>query len=344
MKRSRRSLLRGLAAGAACAVVALTAAVLPRPTYAKPVSVKQHEITHFRIGKPNLHQFGPLLYLGGLEFWSGNDDFGGISGAITLDGGTSVILATDGGYWITADLDQTDSGKPLTLKNAQIAPMLSKEGKPLHSTPQRDVEALTLRTTGNTKHIWASYEGKGGMLVYPFPLTLDDKPEEVDLPAALKGLGNNKGIEALAAAPADSPLAGAVLLFAERGAGFDSDRPAYIIGGEQPGAFTVKRMGNFDVTDATFTPDGDLLILERLFTLREGLHMRIRRVDPSLIKPGAVIEGEILLAADMGYQIDNMEAITAHKNEHGETIITLLSDDNRFIIQRNLLLRFRLDS
>ncbi len=46
--------------------------------------------------------------------------------------------------------------------------------------------------------------------------------------------------------------------------------------------------------------------------------------------------------ADLGYQIDNMEGIAVHRNAHGETIITLVSDDNFSAIQRNLLLQFAL--
>jgi hypothetical protein len=35
-----------------------------------------------------------------------------------------------------------------------------------------------------------------------------------------------------------------------------------------------------------------------------------------------------------------MEGIAVHRNPAGETIITLVSDDNFSIIQRNLLLQF----
>jgi hypothetical protein len=38
-----------------------------------------------------------------------------------------------------------------------------------------------------------------------------------------------------------------------------------------------------------------------------------------------------------------MEALGIHTNENGETILTLVSDNNRSILQRTLFLRFRLE-
>ena len=47
---------------------------------------------------------------------------------------------------------------------------------------------------------------------------------------------------------------------------------------------------------------------------------------------------------DVGFifQIDNMEGLAVDTDANGETILTLISDDNRSILQRTLLLRFRL--
>jgi len=63
-------------------------------------------------------------------------------------------------------------------------------------------------------------------------------------------------------------------------------------------------------------------------------------VPLAAIKPGALADGKTLIEADLGYQIDNMEGIAVHRNADGETIITLVSDDNFSPIQRNLLLQF----
>ena len=55
-----------------------------------------------------------------------------------------------------------------------------------------------------------------------------------------------------------------------------------------------------------------------------------------------MLEGTTLMSADMGFQIDNMEGISVHKAASGETVLTLVSDDNFSIIQRTILLQFTL--
>ena len=69
--------------------------------------------------------------------------------------------------------------------------------------------------------------------------------------------------------------------------------------------------------------------------------MRVRRVAASEIKPGAVIEGEVLLEATDALNIDNMEAIGVCRRS-GETIITIMSDDNFSPLQRTLIMQFAL--
>ena len=53
-----------------------------------------------------------------------------------------------------------------------------------------------------------------------------------------------------------------------------------------------------------------------------------------------MVDGRSIIEADLAYQIDNMEGIAVHRNSAGEAIVTLVSDDNFSIIQRNLLLQF----
>ena len=60
------------------------------------------------------------------------------------------------------------------------------------------------------------------------------------------------------------------------------------------------------------------------------------------MKPGATIDGEVLGTFDMGYQIDNMEGLAVTRNAAGETLLTIVSDDNFNPLQRTVLLRFAL--
>jgi len=55
-----------------------------------------------------------------------------------------------------------------------------------------------------------------------------------------------------------------------------------------------------------------------------------------------VVDGHPLIEVDLAYEIDNMEGMAVHRNARGETMITLVSDDDFSPTQRNLLLQFAL--
>jgi hypothetical protein len=84
-----------------------------------------------------------------------------------------------------------------------------------------------------------------------------------------------------------------------------------------------------------------MVVLERFFTPLRGVAMRLLRVRAGDIRPEALLHGETLLEAGRGFQVDNMEGLSIHTNSAGETIFTLISDDNFSIVQRTLLLQFR---
>src|ERR1700733_15204883 len=117
---------------------------------------------------------------------------------------------------------------------------------------------------------------------------------------------------------------------------------AFLVGGPSPGQFSVRRTNNFDVSDAVLLPSGELLLLERKFSLLDGIGIRIRRIEPASVAPGAVVDGPSIFDADLGDEIDNMEGIDAHVTPEGDTVLTMVSDDNFSMIQRTLLLQFTL--
>jgi hypothetical protein len=104
----------------------------------------------------------------------------------------------------------------------------------------------------------------------------------------------------------------------------------------------VKRSADYDVSDAALLPGGDVLLLERKFSWTSGLAVRIRRIALGAIRPGAVVDGPVLLEVDLGFEIDNMEGLSVHRMPGGEIVLTLVSDDNFSALQRTLLLQFTL--
>jgi hypothetical protein len=107
--------------------------------------------------------------------------------------------------------------------------------------------------------------------------------------------------------PRGLPLAGTLIAISERGLDPQGNLIAFLIGGPAPGQFSVRRTDNFDVSDAVLLASGDLLVLERKFSLLEGVGIRIRRITLKSLAPGAVVDGPSIFDADLGHEIDNME-------------------------------------
>ncbi|MEP2437947.1 MAG: esterase-like activity of phytase family protein [Roseibium sp.] len=338
--------LRALAAAAlGCCfllqVLAVKAEYVSLLAAAKSVQVKTRLSDRFQIGR-DLDTFGPLAFLGGLELISADRNVGGLSGLLSLDSGNQILAVTDNGLWFAAEIKQSPDGTPLDVTNARYTPMLNREGKSLRAAWQHDTEAIAI--DGDSLLVTA--ERANDIFRFPWPLATGKERmiEELPVSSEIKALRSSKGLEALAMPPTGSRLQGTALAIAERGPSGSDSIPAFLLKEGQQETLSVARSDRYDVTDATFLPTGDLLLLERRFNLRDLVGMRIRLIQDADILPGARLEGQVLLEADYGYQIDNMEGIAIHEGPDGATILTLLSDNNRSLLQRTLLLRFKMDA
>lgn len=309
-------------------------------TGAEPVKVRTRSIETFRIGSRD-ERFGRLTFLGGLEILAPDRKVGGLSGAISLKGGSELLAVTDNGHWVAFTLEQGTNGEPLGIKDMRYAPLRGADGKTLRARWGHDTEALTLAPDG----LYVSAERNHAIYHYPWPLATGQEwmIGQLALPEALTSLPRNKGIEAIAAGPPDGPLAGKLVGISESSRSDLQDFTAFVLGSGGRERFSIRRHDGFDATDAAFLANGDLLLLERRFNLTSLIGMRLRQIPGHQIKAGSVATGELLLEADFNDQIDNMEALAIHENAAGQTILTLMSDNNRSLLQRALLLRFRLD-
>ncbi|MBC2861526.1 esterase-like activity of phytase family protein [Stappia sp. 28M-7] len=344
----RLSAQRGLALAASLFAALLV--VEPAPARAvidvpfQDVTVRSKRIEAFRIGRADEPRFGELTFLGGLELLSGNRHMGGLSGLVLSPDGSRMTAIADNGLWFTATIDAEPDGRPLAVRDAQLSAIVGPDGRPLMDRGRGDAEALTLRRNPDgTGELYMATERYHAIYAFPYPLAdLRTPGRELDLPPALRQLRHNKGMEAIAFANS-GPLSGTLVVVSERGQTFNSNLPGFLLGGPTPGTFTVLRQDSYDATDATFLDNGDMVLLERRFTLRHGVGMRVRLLPAAELKPGAMVVGRVLLEAGFSEQIDNMEGVAIHRNDAGETILTIISDDNRSILQRTLLLRFRID-
>ena len=285
--------------------------------------------------------FGALEYRGGLDLESPNADFGAFSGLDFLPDG-SLIAVADTGFWLTARPVER-GGRLVGLVDARIAPILNRNGKPLKGKRNGDAEGLRIVADGDRLKALVTFEQRNDLRRFvAAPDLATAAAATVRLPKSVRGMKANSGLEALAIAPEDGLLSGAIVLIAERALDDAGNHRGWIVGGRRAGAFSLTRSDDFDVTDAAFLPGGDLLILERRFSFISGAGMRIRRVAAADLLPGATVNGRILIDADMRYQIDNMEGMALRAGTDGETLITLISDDNKNFVQRTILLQFAL--
>ncbi|MBP0114528.1 esterase-like activity of phytase family protein [Bradyrhizobium vignae] len=285
-------------------------------------------------------RFGSLDYRSGLVLTSPYRGFGGLSGIRFLDGkGERFVAISDQGGWFTGTIRY--SGREMVgLTDVEAAPLLGAEGRPI-TEKHLWWDSESIARDGNL--VYVGLERVNQILRYDFAKGgTRARGEVIAVPPALRKLPSNKGIEALVFIPKGQPLAGTLIAFSERGLDADGNLVAFLIGGPTPGQFSVRRTEKYDISDAVLLPSGELLILERKFSWFTGINIRIRAIPLKGIAPGVLVDGPALFAADLGHEIDNMEGIDAHVTPDGETVLTLVSDDNFSMLQRTLLLQFTL--
>jgi hypothetical protein len=283
-------------------------------------------------------RFGALRYRSGLVLTSSFPGFGGLSGSRLDAKGERFISFSDKGSWFTGRI--VYQGSEMTgLADVEAAPMLGPDGKPITTRGWFDSESIAL----DGSLVYIGLERVNMVLRFDFSKGFTRAlAEVVPMPVAVKKLPFNKGLEALVVVPKGLPLAGTLIALSERGLDRDGNLIAFLVGGPAPGQFSVRRTESFDISDATLLPSGELLVLERKFSLVEGVGIRIRRIPLTSLAPGALVDGPSIFTAGLGSEIDNMEGIDAFVTPEGETVLTLVSDDNFSLLQRTLLLQFTL--
>lgn len=306
----------------------------------EPVDVTVHArpIESFDLRDRTRRRFGELEFRSGLVLTSSLRRFGGLS-AFRLDPkGESFVAASDRGDWFTGRL--VYKGKSLAgLADVIAAPMLAEDGRPIRRRKLYDSEALAF--DGSVAYV--GIERANRILRYDFGKDgVRAKGKDIPVPPAFRKLPNNKGPEGMLVVPKGQPQQGALLVVSERALDSAGNLIGFLIGGAKPGQFGIRRSNNYDISDMALLPGGDLLILERKFSWLEGVGIRIRRIPLASVLPNAVVDGTVIFEADLGYEVDNMEALDVHRDGDGDIVLTMVSDDNFSVLQRTLLLQFTL--
>lgn len=300
------------------------------------IEVSARPITEFHIGRDR-KQFGSLEFVGGLEMTSPSRDFGALSAFRFLKSGSDFISVTDTGLWFFGTITHDADKRPSGVSNFRMQQMVDASGQPIEKKWEVDAEGLAV------KDGIATVGFERDQRVVQFKVEPDNMKapfKTLDYLVPARELRQNRGFETVTHANPYGQHEGGLVVVSEKSLDKAGNIYAAIIEGPRKGVFTVKRNGNFDITDGAFLPDGDLLLLERSFSMARGVKMRLRRIYGESIEKGAVADGPVLIDADMGYQIDNMEGLDVWTRDDGALMVSLVSDDNQSILQRNLYLEF----
>ena len=329
-----------------CAFLAILALALipaaaqpPRdPAGVQRIAISAQAIEAFDPRNTSRKRFGALEFRGGLVLESPARSFGGISALRVRADGQNFISVTDKGYWLRGRIVYRGAA-PIAITDAEMAPMLGPDRRPLKNRGWYDAESLavdggTLYVGIERVHRIVRFDyGRDGLLARGIP---------IPVPLGFRTLPSNGSLECLVMPPPGGPLGGTLVMVSEHGLDARGNILGFLIGGGGDGSFSFKRTDDFDVSDCALTPNGKLLSLERRFSWTSGLAMRIRSVPLAVLKPGASVDGPELILADMGHQIDNMEGLSVHRAPDGALVLTVISDDNFSPLQRTVLLQFTL--
>jgi hypothetical protein len=353
---SRRRLLSGAITSAVCVCFVLGhARADSKPDVSgdaiEAIQVDARRIKQFAKSDGGRQTFGRLTFRGGLVLTSPSSKFGGWSGLEVDADGQRLLAVSDAGVWMTGQLTY-DGTSPSGIRDARVGPITGIGGAPLLKDRDRDAESVTLiEGTLSKGTVLVSFEQNHR--IGRFPISdkgLGAPSSYLTLPPDVKRQQRNKSLESVCTLRG-GPNKGAVITLSERFPDkTGKQHTGWMLPAGQPAAasawttLSIRNIGEYDLTDCKGLADGSLLVLERRFrwsTWYEGVKMRLRRFSAAEIRGGVMMEGEVLLDADMDYDIDNMEGLSVHRSPKGETVLTMIADDNfNSFVQRTVLLQF----
>lgn len=266
-------------------------------------------------------------FLGQFTWQSESAIFGGLSAIEVTDGGNGLLVVSDRGRILRAELAREGdsiTGITETSKLRWIA-----QNKPdLFTDGVRDAEGLAMGADGR---LFVSFEGTPRILeIQPDGAWLRTLP----LHPELQRLQRNSGMEALAI---DGD--GRLLTIPERSGEYDRPFPVWLFRDPRwEMVFRMARDPGYLPVGADFGPDGLLYVLERGFN-GIGFRSRVRRFAPL---DGGVQQGQTLMQSPI-LSHDNLEGLSVWRDAGGRIRLTMISDDNFRRLQRTEIVEYVID-
>lgn len=263
-----------------------------------------------------------------LFVWRSADPlFGGLSALEVSQDGARLTVVSDRGSWGSGTITRDAAGR---IAAVAMPPMRILHGFGTAPLPEadRDTEGLAIAPDGTA---YVSLEGNVRVLAYA---DLAGPAKILPIHRDFRRFRRNSGPEALAIAPD-----GTLYTLPEESRRPDQPFPVYRYrDGQWDQPFTIPRSGDFLASGADIGPDGRLYLLERAFHGIQGFASRVRRFT---ISGDTIDGGETLFETPTG-RFDNLEGIAAWRDAQGRIVLTMVSDDNFFLLQRTELVEIRL--
>ena len=275
------------------------------------------------VGLILLNLFSNFLYCEDFKIWElesfsyqvlnkGDPNFGGLSGISMSDDGKFFVAISDRANYFKGRTIRDDAKKLVDLKILERGKILDSKGREL-SGKNTDSESI-IRSKDDGYYV--SFESNNRIMFHP---KLSEPGQFLPKHVDFQRLRYNDGIEALAV-----NTSGQVYAIPEMPPNGDKFHPIYKFRENKWQLITTVQIGDdFKVSEAEFIDDNNLILLERKFTFLDGFKIRIRRLifDQDKIK-----STQILLESDP-WEFFNLEGLSKWQDEHGNTYITLVSDN-----------------
>jgi len=310
------------------------------PTPAGAVEIVTRAVD-FDVGGDDPRRVGGLRFRAGFELTCENRDFGGFSGMAIDDAGDWLVAVSDHGRWLVAQLSHDAAGALTGVENGRMGPLRDLDGAPLAGRDRNDAEELVVLPG---RGFLVSFEREPRAFLYPAEggasgVAPAGVPGLFPVPAGILDAEANKGMEAM------TLLADGRLVILTENQRSDADKIRGWVGeieGPSWHPLELEPSGTLRPTGAATLPGGDLILLERSYSVVDGLEIRLSRIAAAGIAPGARLVPQELARLEPPLPVDNMESVAVRTGPAGEVLVYLLSDDNFNDAQRTLLLQLEL--
>jgi hypothetical protein len=286
------------------------------------------ELVNLYPDDPSRREIGGLIFRGGVKISSSHSRFGGLSALSISKDRNHFIVISDRGTKIDGAIIYGPKGNLKNVADLIINELSGIGGKAFRTAYDGDSESVARLPNGE---LLISFERDHRLVAYS-----EDNAIPFTQPPGLDQAPKNGGIEALT-----NLLNGDLLTFAE-GWGTETSIRGWLWRNDHWSNISLLRDGEFRPSGAATTPDGDVYVLLRKFSILSGSTIRIGRIAKDSIRANAILKTIPVVEIKSPSLVSNFEGIDIRQGRDGKNYLYLVSDDNFNPFQKTYLLMFEI--